>query len=95
MEMHAAPNPDDWRTWPRDGVRIFPPADATPRQAMDGWMEFSAARWGVHPGSPERNRRNVIRVLKQIDGRYEQIRYARSTPRGLVDVRVYGGCRTR
>ena len=89
------PDPTDWRTWPRDGDRIFPPTEATWEQAMEGWAEWCAARWGVYPGRPSRDRRNVIRVLKKIDGCYQQVLFARSTPNGLVNVRVRGGCRMR
>jgi hypothetical protein len=93
METAPAPDPNDWRTWRRDGVRIFPPADATHAQAMEGWTAFCAARWGINPDRPRKDRRNVIRVLKKIDGRYEQVRYCRATERGVVDIRVRGGCR--
>jgi hypothetical protein len=34
-----------------------------------------------------------MRVLKKIDGRYQQVRHARAAERGLVDTRVRGGCR--
>jgi hypothetical protein len=62
---------------------------------MAGTMAFSAARWGIYPDRPRKDHRNVIRVLKKGDGRYQQTLFARATERGLVDVRVYGGCRTQ
>jgi hypothetical protein len=93
MDTAPAPDPNDWRTWPREGTRLFPPPGTTPEQAFAGTHAFSLARWGVDPQRPRKSRRNVIRVLKKIDGRYQQVMFARSTPRALVNVRVYGGCR--
>ena len=95
MDSAPVPDPSDWRTWRRDGIRIFAPADATHAQALEGWAEFCAARWGIRPDRPRKDRRDVIRVLKKIDGRYQEISHARATERGLVDIRVRGGCRFR
>jgi len=62
---------------------------------MVACMEFSAARWGINTGDRDKCRRDVIGVMKKVDGHYERILFARSTPNGLVNVRVRGGCRTR
>lgn len=93
MENASAPDPGDWRIWPREGVRIFPPPETTPGQAVAGCAAFSAARWGIHPDHPGKDRRNVIRVLKKVDGGYEQVSFRRVADGKAIDVRVRGGCR--
>ena len=93
METAPAPDPNDWRTWRRDGIRLFPPPGTTAEQGMEGMMAFSLARRGIDPARPRKWRRNIMRVLKKIDGRYQEIRFAHATERGLVDIRVRGGSR--
>jgi hypothetical protein len=92
--MERAPDPADWRTWARDGVWIFPPESATREQAFDGWRRFCMARWGRDPDTPQKDRRNVGRVLKKIDGKYVQICFRRVVDGKRIDVRVRGGCRS-
>lgn len=93
MTGRAAVDANDWRTWPRNGRRLLPPPDATQACCMRAMCEFSAAAWGVDPNRPRKNRRNVVRVLKRIDGKYVQIRHTRVVNGHSVDVRVRGGCR--
>lgn len=86
-------DPNDWRTWPRDGRRLLPPPDATPSYCMRATQEFSFACWGYNPDGLRGNRRNVIRVLKVVDGRYEQVSFGRVVNGRRIDIRVRGGCR--
>lgn len=87
------PDPDDWRTWRRDGRRLFPPEGTTAAQSWAGVDAYSLARWGFTPGRPPKDRRNVVRVLKQIDGRYVQVSFGRVVDGRKIDIRVHGGCR--
>lgn len=70
-------DPNDWRTWPREGRRLFPPLGTTAEQAIAATDGFSLACWGIDPEKPRKDRRNVIRVLKKMDGGYVQVRYDR------------------
>jgi hypothetical protein len=89
MDERCDVDPNDWRTWPRDGRRLLPPADATESYCVTAMCEYSAAAWGVDLSRPRKSRRDVIRVLKKVDGRYEQVMFRR----GSANVRVRGGCR--
>ena len=60
---------------------------------MIAMQEFSFACWGYDPNRPRTSRRNVIRVLKMIDGRYRQVSYGRVVNGKRIDIRVRGGCR--
>ncbi|HEX6747966.1 MAG TPA: hypothetical protein VF092_11800 [Longimicrobium sp.] len=93
MNDKPAPDPTDWRTWERDGVRLFPPPGTTSEQVFAGVCAFSAARWGLDPDRPRKPRPLRVRVLKKVDGKYEQISFRCTTSRGAIDVKVYGGCR--
>jgi len=86
-------DPNDWRTWPRDGRRLLPPPGATSSYCIQAMHEFSDAVWAVNPNRPRKNRRNVIRVLKEVDGRYVQVSYGRVVDGKRIDIRVRGGCR--
>ena len=89
MDERADVDPNDWRTWPRDGRRLLPPTDAAESYRMAAMCEYSAAAWGVDPARPRKSRRDVIRLLKKGEGKYEQVLFRR----GFTDVRVRGGCR--
>ena len=93
MDGTRAVDPNDWRTWPRDGRRLLPPPEATESYCMIAMQEFSWACWGYSPERPPKDRRNVIRVLKQVDGRYEQVSFGRVVDGKRIDIRVRGGCR--
>ena len=93
MDERRAVDPNDWRTWPRDGRRLLPPPEATQAYCTAAMHEFSAAVWGVNPNRPLRDRRNVIRVLKRVDGRYEQVSFDRVVDGKRIAIRVRGGCR--
>jgi hypothetical protein len=93
MDERADMDPNDWRTWPRDGRRLLPPAEATGSYCVTAVCEFSAAVWGVDLSRPRKSRRNVIRVLKQVDGRYVQRSFGRVVNGKRIDIRVRGGCR--
>ena len=42
-------DPNNWRTWPRDGRRLLPPPGATDSYCMTAMWEFSAAVWAWIP----------------------------------------------
>jgi hypothetical protein len=48
---------------------------------------------GIDPDGSRKSRRNVIRVLKKVDGRYEQVSFGRVVDGKRIDIRVRGGCR--
>jgi hypothetical protein len=56
-------------------------------------QEFSLAVWGVDPSRPHKDRRNVIGVLKKVDGEYVQVSFGRVVDGRRIDIRVRGGCR--
>jgi hypothetical protein len=93
MSERREADPGDWRTWPRDGVRLIPPPGTTASQSVAAVCALSAARWGIDPGRPRKARRNVIRVLKKVDGGYEQVSFGRVVNGRAVDISVRGGCR--
>ncbi|HEX8693228.1 MAG TPA: hypothetical protein VF746_12450 [Longimicrobium sp.] len=93
MEHAPTADPYDWRTWPRDGRRLFPPPGAANAQIFAGMCAFSAARWGFDPDRPRKDRRNIIRVLNKVDGRYVQVNFGRLVNGREIDIRVRGGCR--
>jgi hypothetical protein len=93
MERAPTPDPNDWRTWPRDGRRLFPPPVTTEAQILAGMCAFAAAKWGIDPNRPRKDRRSIIRVLKKVDDRYVQVNFGRVVNGRRVDVRVRGGCR--
>jgi hypothetical protein len=88
------PDPDNWRTWRREGDRLFPPPGTTGEQSIVGMHAFSLAVWGVDPARPRRDHRNVIGVLEKIDGKYVQLSFGRVMNGKRIDIRVRGGCRT-
>jgi hypothetical protein len=93
MAQSVVPDPNDWRTWERDGIRLFPPNGATSHQAFVGWQAYCLAHWGVDPEKPLKDRRNVAGVQRQVDGKYVMVRFARVVSGKPIDVRVRGGCR--
>jgi len=61
------------------------------------WERMIRARYrqlGRDPDRPRRDRRNVMRVLRKVEGgRYEQISFRRAVNGRAIDIRVRGGCR--
>jgi hypothetical protein len=60
---------------------------------MQAMQEFSLAVWGVDPSRPYKDRRNVIGVLKKVDGEYVRVSFGRVVDGRRIDIRVRGGCR--
>ena len=61
------------------------------------WERMIRARYrqlGLNPDRPRQSRRNVLRVLKMVDGKYEQVSFGRVVDGKRIDIRVRGGCRT-
>lgn len=86
-------DPNDWRTWRRDGDRLIPPPGTTASQSVAAVCAFSAARWGIDPDRHGKDRRNGLRVLRKVEGGYEQISFGRVVNGRAVEIRVRGGCR--
>ena len=93
MTSSPVPDPNDWRTWRRDGRRLFPPPGTTWAQSIVGMQGLFRAKRGIDPAKARKINRNVIRVLKQVDGKYVQVSFARVVDGRKIDVRVRGGCR--
>ena len=94
--MSAAPmlDPNDWRTWPRDGLRLLPPPGTTVEQAIEATQAYSLALWGINPAKPRKDRRNVLRVLKKMNGTDVQVSFGRMVDGRKTEIRVRGGCRS-
>jgi hypothetical protein len=86
-------DPKNWRTWPRAGWRLRPPPGATAADCLDAMQPLADAAWGVDLNRSPRDRRNVVRLLKRVAGKCEEVSYCRVLNGKRIPVRVRGGCR--
>ena len=83
MMNSRMPHPSSWDIEP----------GATLEETCERMIRARCRQMGIDPDRPRRDRRNVIRVLKQVDGRYEQVSFSRVVNGKRIDIRVRGGCR--
>lgn len=66
---------------------------ATLEETWERMIRARCRQMGIDPDRPRKDRRNVFRVLKMIDGRYQQVSFGRVVDGKRIDIRVRGGCR--
>ena len=59
--MSGAIDPNDWRTWPREGGRVDAPVDGSMEERFKAVWMLTCEAYGIDPENPPPMRKNVVR----------------------------------
>lgn len=60
--MSGTADPNDWRTWPREGNRIDAPENSSMEQRFAGMWALTCEEYGIDPENPPPMRKDVFRI---------------------------------
>lgn len=60
--MGGTIDPNDWRTWPREGNRIDAPAGSPMEQRFAAMWALTCEEYGIDPDNPPPMRKDVFRI---------------------------------
>ena len=63
-EEPPIPDPDDWRTWRREGDRVFPPVPISTEKSFQVVWELTCEKYGIDPDNPPPMRKDIVRIVR-------------------------------
>jgi hypothetical protein len=63
--MSGKADPDDWRTWERDGICLYVPDGAPPEQRYAAMWTMACEEQGVDPGDAPPLRPGMIGLIRR------------------------------
>lgn len=63
--MSGTVDPNDWRTWPREGNRIDAPEGCSMEERMNAMWALTREEYGIDPCNPPPMRKDVVRITRR------------------------------
>lgn len=60
--MSGTVDPNDWRTWPREGNRVNAPENSSMDQRFAAMWALTCEEYGIDPDNPPPMRKDVFRI---------------------------------
>lgn len=65
--MCSTVDPNDWRTWPREGGRVSAPPESTMDERLKAVWALTCEEYGIDPENPPPLRKDIIRIIRRPD----------------------------
>jgi hypothetical protein len=63
--MSGTVDPNDWRTWPRNGEFVVPPPGTSGERCIQVMWEMSCEVYGIDPENPPPIRKDILRIVRR------------------------------